>query len=111
MKKLRLPTIDDAMSYLRPNAQWEVCNTTFTKYEDPDYNEPPLWEEVQKQIQEDIDIYNYYLYARNRETDYGDWKEQFNLLYDDIKSGNLENGKWVQMIELVKAKHPKPEET
>ena len=52
---------------------------------------------------------NYYLYARNRETEYGDWKDQLNLLYDDIKSGNLENGKWVQMVEAVKARHPKPE--
>jgi hypothetical protein len=36
-------------------------------------------------------------------------KTNVNLLYDDIKSGNLENGKWVQMVEAVKAKHPKPE--
>ena len=38
-----------------------------------------------------------------------DWKDQLNLLYDDIKSGNLENGQWVQFVESVKAKHPKPE--
>ena len=65
--------------------------------------------EVEAQVQKDVETYNYYLYARNREADYGDRKDQLNLLYDDIKSGNLENGKWVQMVEAVKAKHPKPE--
>ena len=50
------------------------------------------------------------MYSRNREAEYGNWKDQLNLLYDDIKSGNLGNGKWVQMIDAVKAKYPKPEE-
>jgi hypothetical protein len=45
----------------------------------------------------------------DREKEYGDWRDQLNLLYDDIKSGNLENGKWVQFVESVKAKYPKPE--
>ena len=107
----RLPGIDTAIKYLRPNAKWDLSNSTFTRYEDPDYTEPPEWEEIQKQIQEDVDNYNYYLYSRNREAEYGNWKDQLNLLYDDIKSGNLGNGKWVQMIDAVKAKYPKPEST
>jgi heat shock protein HspQ len=105
----RLPGVDTAIKFLRPNAKFDLYNRTFTRYEDPDYAEPPEWEEVEAQIQKDVETYNYYLYARNRETEYGDWKDQLNLLYDDIKSGNLENGKWVQMVEAVKAKHPKPE--
>jgi len=107
--KLRLPGVDTAIKHLRPNAKWDLYNRTFTRYECPDGTEPPEWSEIEAQIALDVEAYNYYLYARNRETDYGDWKDQLNLLYDDIKSGNLENGQWVQMIEAVKAKHPKPE--
>jgi hypothetical protein len=106
---LRLPGVDTAIKYLRPDAKFDLYNKTFTRWECPNGSEPPEWEEVEAQIQKDVDAYNYYLYARNRETEYGDWKDQLNLLYDDIKSGNLENGKWVQMVEAVKARHPKPE--
>lgn len=108
--KIRLPGVDTAIKYLRPNVKrWELYNTDITVWEDDSGAEPPTWEEIQNQIFQDVDVYNYYLYARNREDEYGDWKEQLNMLYDDIKSGNLENGRWVQMIEAVKAKYPKPE--
>ena len=30
------------------------------------------------------------------------------MLYDDIKSGNLENGSWVTFVEEIKSRHPKP---
>ena len=109
MKDVRLPGVDTAIKYLRLNAKWDLYNRTFTRYECPDGTEPPEWSEIENQVQKDVETYNYYLYARNREADYGDWKDQLNLLYDDIKSGNLENGKWVQMVEAVKEKHPKPE--
>jgi hypothetical protein len=105
----RLPGVDTAIKYLRPDAKFDLYNRTFTRWECPNGSEPPEWEEVEAQIQKDVETYNYYLYARNREMEYGDWKDQLNLLYDDIKSGNLENGKWVQMVESVKARHPKPE--
>lgn len=107
---IRLPGIDTAIKYLRPNAVvWDVYNETFTRYEDPDYDTPPEWSEINSQIEKDLKIYFDYLYARNRQLEYGDWKDQLNLLYDDIKSGNLENGEWVKMIDSVKLKHPKPE--
>jgi hypothetical protein len=106
---IRLPGVDTAIKYLRPDAKFDLYNRTFTRWECPNGSEAPEWEEVEAQIQKDVETYNYYLYARNRETEYGDWKDQLNLLYDDIKSGNLENGKWVQMVEAVKARHPKPE--
>jgi hypothetical protein len=106
---IRLPGIDTTIKYLRPDAKWELCNQTFTIWECPNGSDPPSWEEIEIQMQKDVETYNYYLYARNREVEYGDWKEQLNLLYDDIKSGNIGNGKWVQMIESVKEKHPKPE--
>jgi hypothetical protein len=106
---IRLPGIDTAIKYLRPDAKWDLYNNTFTRWECPNGSEPPSWGEIEEQVQKDVETYNYYLYARNREVEYGDWKDQFNLLYDDIKSGNLENGKWIQMIDAVKAKYPKPD--
>ena len=99
---IRLPGVDTAIKYLRPDAKWDLYNRTFTRWECPNGSQPPTWEEVEAQVQKDVEVYNYYLYARNREAEYGDWKDQLNLLYDDIKSGNLENGKWVQMIDMAK---------
>lgn len=34
---------------------------------------------------------------------------QLDLLYHDIKTGNLENGSWIAAIEAVKTQFPKPE--
>lgn len=106
---IRLPGVDTAIKYLRPDAKWDLYNRTFTRWECPDGSQPPTWEEVEAQVQKDVEVYNYYLYARNREVEYGDWRDQLNLLFDDIKSGNLQNGKWVQMVESVKKQYPKPE--
>lgn len=44
-KLYRMYGIDVAMSLLRPNAKWEISNTTFTRWEDP--RPCPSWEEVQ----------------------------------------------------------------
>lgn len=34
---------------------------------------------------------------------------QLDLLYHDIKAGNLENGNWIAAIEAIKQQFPKPE--
>ena len=44
-KLYRMYGIDVAMSLLRPNAKWEISNTTFTRWDDP--RPCPSWEEVQ----------------------------------------------------------------
>jgi len=106
---IRIPGIDTAIQFLRPGATFELNNKTFVTWNCPLGSEPPTWEEVITQLNKDVETYNYYLYARNREREYGSWQEQLNLLYDDIKSGNLENGKWVQMVESIKEKYPKPD--
>ncbi len=109
--KIRLPGVDTAIKYLRPGAKFDIVNNKFfVSWECPNGSNPPTWDEINEQIQKDVETYNHYLYAIKREEDYGDWREQLELIYDDIKSGNLENGKWVQMIESIKEKYPKPEE-
>ena len=48
-------------------------------------------------------------YRKDRQTAYPTVGEQLGLLFDDIKAGNLEKGKWVKLIEDIKSAHPKPQ--
>lgn len=109
MNDIRIPGVDSAIKYLRPNAKFSLMNNTICDWDCIDGTEPPSWEEIEQQILEDIQVYNYYLYARNRQSEYGNIGDQLDMLYHDIKSGNLENGSWVSMIESIKKKYPKPE--
>ena len=84
-------------------------NTEFVDWECPDGSEPPSWEEVETEIKREVEIYNYYLYERQREKLYPDWKTQMDMLYHDIKNNNLENGSWIQSIDKIKSTYPKPE--
>jgi hypothetical protein len=95
-----VPGVDTAINTLAPGARWDLSNTTFVGWEDDQGREPPTWE---------VDIYNYYLYERNREKEYPDWRDQLDMLYHDIKSGNINNGSWIAAIDAVKENHPKPE--
>tara|TARA_B100001248_G_scaffold222765_1_gene179358 strand:- start:458 stop:808 length:351 start_codon:yes stop_codon:yes gene_type:complete len=104
-----VPGIDTAIKILRPNAKYELFNTEFTDWECPDGSEPPSWEEVETEIKREVEIYNYYLYERQREKLYPDWKTQMDMLYHDIKNNNLENGSWIQSIDKIKSTYPKPE--
>jgi hypothetical protein len=107
--------ITEAIRNLKPGANFCVNGDT---YDGIVWQEKPVWEGGQKKpTKEEVEAevarlqaeYDAKEYQRQRVPEYGNWKDQLNLLYDDIKSGNLENGKWVQMIEEVKARHPKPE--
>lgn len=104
-----VPGIDTAIRILRPGAVWELYNKDFIRWEDPEDRDPPTWEEIEKEVDREIEIYEYYLYERNRDKAYPDLKDQLDMLYHDIKSGNLENGEWIKSIEEVKEKYPKPE--
>lgn len=44
----RLCGIDSAIELLRPGAKWEICNRTFTKWDDP--RPCPSWEEIDETI-------------------------------------------------------------
>jgi len=77
--------------------------------EDDQGREPPTWEEIQEEIKREVEIYNYYLYERTREKEYPHLKDQLDMLYHDIKAGNLENGSWIAAIDAVKENNPKPE--
>lgn len=106
---LRRPGIDTALREMYPNAKFELVGTNIVDWECEGVPEPPTWDQVVERLQQDIEIHNYYIYARNRILEYGSWQEQFEMLYDDIKSDNLENGEWVKRIDEIKEKYPKPD--
>jgi hypothetical protein len=45
--------VDVAVKKLRPHAQFELYNTTFTKWVDSTGTQPPTWEEINEQIEKD----------------------------------------------------------
>ena len=107
--KYPVPGMSTAIEVLRPGAKWDICNKEFVAWECPNNSKPPTWEELQEEIQKEVEIYNYYLYERNREKEYPELKDQLDMLYHDIKNGNLENGSWINAIDNVKSNHPKPD--
>lgn len=102
-----IPGVDTAVNKLSPNAKWELENKEFKQFIGE--GEPPSWDAIEEEIKKQIAIYNYYLYERQREVEYPELRMQLDMLYHDIKSGNLENGSWITCIDEIKNKYPKPE--
>ena len=48
--------VDVAIKKLRPHAQFELYNTTFTKWNDPTESQPPTWNEINEQIEKDKEL-------------------------------------------------------
>jgi len=109
---MTIPFYTQAISSLKPGCSWRLVgddNVENLEWNNENELPPPTQEEIIEEAARLQVEYDAKEYQRQRVPEYGNWKDQLNLLYDDIKSGNLENGKWVQMIEEVKARHPKPE--
>lgn len=104
-----VPGIETAIRTLRPGAKWDLSGKTFLAFECDDGSGPPTWDELNAEMEREVEIYNQYLYERNREKEYPSIKDQLDLLFHDIENGNLQNGQWVQTIRCIKEKHPKPE--
>ena len=105
-----IPGVDSAIQTLYPGARYDLSCNKFVAWEDDEGREPPKWEEIESEIIRQVKIYNYYLYERNREEQYPQIKDQLDMLYHDLKSGNLNNGTWIAAIDAVKENNPKPEE-
>ena len=104
-----VPGEDTAIFTLRPGARWEAYNGSFITWEDDEGRDPPSRKEIEEELIREVKIYNYYLYERNREKSYPDLKDQLDMIYHDLKSGNLNNGTWIAAIDAVKENNPKPE--
>ena len=104
-----IPGVDTAIQTLRSGARYDLSCNKFVAWEDDKGREPPNWKEVEEEIVREVKIYNYYLYERNREEQYPEIKDQLDMLYHDLKSGNLNNGTWITAIDAVKERNPKPD--
>ena len=108
-----VPGVDTAIKILRPNARYAFTNLKdddcFNAWEDDTGTTPPTRDEILKEVEREVEIYNYYLYERDREKAFPKMVDQLDMLYHDIKNGNLENGSWIQAIDEVKNRYPKPD--
>ena len=106
-----IPSWDTVMERLYPEVKYVVANSVFTKWDDPK-NRTPLPNIHHKVIKDDLariqKISDYYEYERKRSTAYADVAMQLDMLYHDIKNGNIENGTWMASIDSVKRTFPKP---
>jgi hypothetical protein len=113
MKKEELnpPAIDSAIRALRPGVErWDYIHNTqeFTVWEDSQGREPPTHDEIMDQLALDGKRWMYYEYLRNRDEEYGQLKDQLELIYKDIQAGTLDStGQFATFINNIKEKHPK----
>ncbi len=111
-----VPGQDTAVQILRPGASFSLGEDGYGSdgyscriIKDPENREPPTRQEVEDEIAREIRIWDHYSYERDRSDNFPLWFDQLDMLYHDIKNGNLENGKWIQAIDAVKESFPKPE--
>jgi hypothetical protein len=106
----KYPEYADAILELRPGKAFSISEndySTLNWYEEND-DEKPTESEILSKLDEMIEKYNASLYRKNRYLEYASVEEQLEMLYNDIKSGNLENGTWINHIDSIKNNHPKP---
>lgn len=105
--KYPIPGVDTALDTLRPGCKWEMQDLEFLGWQHD--QDPPTEDEIKEEILKEVEVHNWYEYERLREPKYPTLKDQLDMLYKDIKSGNIENGEWIKSIDAVKQAHPKPE--
>lgn len=101
--------VSDAVKKLRPNAVFEITNTSFTKWEDPSGLSAPSWDEIMEQVNKDELLYTSLQYARSRKSLYPKLEDQLDDIWHAINSGvALNESSWFKGIEEIKEKYPKP---
>ena len=107
---MSIPTHYDAIQDLVPNAEVGVT----TKGDQViihwlDERKQPSEEAIQAKLKELQSEYDTKQYQRDRQ--YPELGEQFDLLFKDIDSGKIsKDGGFYKAIKAVKDKHPKPSE-
>lgn len=106
-----VPSIENAIYTLRPGAEWEYLNGSFTHYEDSEGRSKPTNGEINNELERMENIFAFYEYARMRRDEYAPIVEQLDMLYKDIQSGLFGNsvmdGLWYKHIKSVKEKYVK----
>ena len=105
-KEYLVPGVDTAIQQLRPGCRYDMkaANGVFDFETWEHDSEPPTKEEIETEIMREVDIYNYYLYERNREKEYPRLKDKLDMMYHEIKEkGTLSNtGAWFNHVTKVK---------
>jgi len=106
------PNIDNAIMETRPNAlSWRITHhnscMTIGSWVDSNGNEAPSSQEVLDNYKKLMEMWKKDEYKRQRIELYGSIGDQLDILYNDIKSGNI-NGEWIKHIDKVKNTIPKP---
>lgn len=100
-----------ALAALRPGAHWAINDDH--QYEDIVWNDVdttiPSKADVTTKIEELIALDVSLQYQKDRAPNYPLLEQQLDMLYHDIKSGNLESGSWITAIEAIKSQYPKPQ--
>ena len=98
----RTMSISDALTSLRPGAQWVSVDGVVT-WHDTEQTQPSD-AEVQSEVTRLQAEYDAQEYARNRKAEY-DMINQYEMMFDDQRDGTAT---WVDAINAIKSAHPKP---
>jgi hypothetical protein len=101
--------VAEAIKELRPNAVYEMSNTQFTKWYDPDGLDAPSWDEVAVVIEKQKIKFDYETYARERSKLYPPIGEQLDMIWHALdKNIPLQNSEWFYKLKHIKESVAKP---
>lgn len=107
--------ITDAIKQLRPNCNYELVNTTFTKWDDRDGLPPPAWEDVVERMKLNAEIFEKTQYMRDRRSEFKKLdspEDQLDNIWHKINNGEVidSSSEWFTTIKKIKEDFPKPKE-
>jgi len=94
--------IPEALMSLTPNAEWSMIGSDIN-WLDSEQTEPTQ-AEIDAEVIKLQAEYDSQAYARNRKAEY-DQLNQFEMQFDDDRDGTTT---WVDTINEIKGRHPKP---
>ena len=101
--------VSDAVKRLRPDSVFEITNTEFTKWYDPNGLPAPTWQEVMNQMENDKKEYDRLQYHRDRLAEYPSVAEQLDMIWHAMNYGSIagNDSEWFRLINSIKLKYPK----
>ena len=110
VQNVKTQSYGSAIRNLRPDSVWIIYENDLSTLEWSSENSTPrpTDAEITAELDRQMTAFNAKQYQRDRQPEYPDLKSQLDMLYHDIKAGNLDSGTWIAAVEAVKARHPKP---
>ena len=98
-------TKSDALSILKPKAEWTWEGTEYSGLNWLDSSTKPTESEIDAEVKRLQDLYTANKYQRDRAETYPSIQDQLDMQYWDKKNGTTT---WVDAIAKVKSDNPKP---